>query len=275
MKWVNTAKNNDKWWWCGSKCPWATQLKLSGWRCMCEEIGWWTSQLWGRCCVSVWRCRHWCSWTSIQREEAPTTCVQSGGGGVWGCSTSPCLELAVHWVRCRRGIPTTSYVVLTTGAFCTTPSHSDRGRSEVCQQLRGESSTFELPEEEEPLLGLLHQVGCVCVWTKWGQMYCGCPGTWCLPTLHLLPVDVQKGMFHPPESPDFHSDLLGRAGVHHKVVAWAPSCQVLDLLSSVSNMRPTAVVSSANLTTTLVGGSGSAVMAEQVQRGDFIFYAKS
>lgn len=198
-----------------------------------------------------------------------------GGGGVWGCSTSPCLELAVHWVRCRRGIPTTSYVVLTTGAFCTTPSHSDRGRSEVCQQLRGESSTFELPEEEEPLLGLLHQVGCVCVWTKWGQMYCGCPGTWCLPTLHLLPVDVQKGMFHPPESPDFHSDLLGRAGVHHKVVAWAPSCQVLDLLSSVSNMRPTAVVSSANLTTTLVGGSGSAVMAEQVQRGDFIFYAKS
>ncbi|KAI3368075.1 hypothetical protein L3Q82_026898, partial [Scortum barcoo] len=32
---------------------------------------------------------------------------------------------------------------------------------EVCQELRGESSTFQLPEEEESLLSLLYQVSCV------------------------------------------------------------------------------------------------------------------
>ncbi|KAI3376631.1 hypothetical protein L3Q82_017067 [Scortum barcoo] len=35
------------------------------------------------------------------------------------------------------------------------------GPVEVCQELRGESSTFQLPEEEESLLSLLYQVSCV------------------------------------------------------------------------------------------------------------------
>lgn len=43
------------------------------------------------------------------------------------------------------------------------------GYVELCQKLSRESNPFELPEEEEPLLGLLHQVGCM-----WGPSEIGC-----------------------------------------------------------------------------------------------------
>ncbi|KAI3355628.1 hypothetical protein L3Q82_017917, partial [Scortum barcoo] len=88
---------------------------------------------------------------------------------------------------------------------------------EVCQELRGESSTFQLPEEEESLLILLYQVSCV---HGPGQVRCDVDAQELdiVDTLNCFPVDEERSVLCPPGPPVVHYDLLGLAGVQNKVV---------------------------------------------------------
>ncbi|KAI3351323.1 hypothetical protein L3Q82_005869 [Scortum barcoo] len=63
--------------------------------------------------------------------------------------------------------------------------------AEVCQELRGESSTFQLPEEEESLLSLLYQVSCV---HGPGQVRCDVDAQELdiVDTLNCFPVDEER-----------------------------------------------------------------------------------
>ncbi|KAI3354896.1 hypothetical protein L3Q82_004692 [Scortum barcoo] len=103
---------------------------------------------------------------------------------------------------------------------------------EVCQELRGESSTFQLPEEEESLLSLLYQVSCV---HGPGQVRCDVDAQELdiVDTLNCFPVDEERSVLCPLGPPVVHYDLLGLAGVQNKVVVRAPLSKVLDLLSVV------------------------------------------
>ncbi|KAI3363464.1 hypothetical protein L3Q82_012077 [Scortum barcoo] len=87
---------------------------------------------------------------------------------------------------------------------------------EVCQELRGESSTFQLPEEEESLLSLLYQVSCV---HGPGQVRCDVDVQELdiVDTLNCFPVDEERSVLCPPGPPVVHYDLLGLAGVQNKL----------------------------------------------------------
>ncbi|KAI3365406.1 hypothetical protein L3Q82_010489 [Scortum barcoo] len=100
------------------------------------------------------------------------------------------------------------------------------------RELRGESSTFQLPEEEESLLSLLYQVSCV---HGPGQVRCDVDAQELdiVDTLNCFPVDEERSVLCPPGPPVVHYDLLGLAGVQNKVVVRAPLSKVLDLLSVV------------------------------------------
>ncbi|KAI3352056.1 hypothetical protein L3Q82_020871 [Scortum barcoo] len=78
----------------------------------------------------------------------------------------------------------------------------------VCQELRGESSTFQLPEEEESLLSLLYQVSCV---HGPGQVRCDVDAQELdiVDTLNCFPVDEERSVLCPPGPPVVHYDLLG------------------------------------------------------------------
>ncbi|KAI3365762.1 hypothetical protein L3Q82_000706 [Scortum barcoo] len=80
------------------------------------------------------------------------------------------------------------------------------GPVEVCQELRGESSTFQLPEEEESLLSLLYQVSCV---HGPGQVRCDVDAQELdiVDTLNCFPVDEERSVLCPPGPPVVHYDL--------------------------------------------------------------------
>ncbi|KAI3376793.1 hypothetical protein L3Q82_000384 [Scortum barcoo] len=90
------------------------------------------------------------------------------------------------------------------------------GPFKVCQELRGESSMFQLPEEEESLLSLLYQVSCV---HGPGQVRCDVDAQELdiVDTLNCFPVDEERSVLCPPGPPVVHYDLLGLAGVQNKV----------------------------------------------------------
>ena len=68
------------------------------------------------------------------------------------------------------------------------------GSAEVCQKLRGESSPFQLPQEEEPSLGLLHQVGYV---HGPSEVRCDVDAQELdvVHPLHLPPMNAERGVF--------------------------------------------------------------------------------
>lgn len=90
------------------------------------------------------------------------------------------------------------------------------GSEKVGQNLRRESSNCELPEEEASLLGLLHQVECMC---GPSEVRCTVHDQECdvVHQLYLLPMNEKRGVLHPPRSPEVHNDLLGLGGVQDKV----------------------------------------------------------
>lgn len=51
------------------------------------------------------------------------------------------------------------------------------------------------------------------------------------PSTVSLPVNVNRGVIYPPETSKVHNGLLDLAGVQEKIIARAPTYQVLDLLS--------------------------------------------
>ena len=73
-------------------------------------------------------------------------------------------------------------------------------------------------------------------------------------TLNLRPVDTDGGVC-ATFLPEVHNELFGLLGVESQVVVGAPLRQVLDLFPvgqlMLPLMRPTTVVSSANLTMVL------------------------
>ncbi|KAI3369818.1 hypothetical protein L3Q82_024642 [Scortum barcoo] len=101
------------------------------------------------------------------------------------------------------------------GAGIETSKKKQPTPSSVCQELRGESSTFQLPEEEESLLSLLYQVSCV---HGPGQVRCDVDAQELdiVDTLNCFPVDEERSVLCPPGPPVVHYDLLGLAGVQNK-----------------------------------------------------------
>ncbi|KAI3367123.1 hypothetical protein L3Q82_008193 [Scortum barcoo] len=83
------------------------------------------------------------------------------------------------------------------------------------QELRGESSMFQLPEEEESLLSLLYQVSCV---HGPGQVRCDVDAQELdiVDTLNCFPVDEERSVLCPPGPPVVHYDLFGLAGVQEQ-----------------------------------------------------------
>ena len=67
-----------------------------------------------------------------------------------------------------------------------------------------------------------------------------------LDPLHYSPVDENGGVFGPL-FPVVHDQLLGLADVEEEVAVLVPHYQVSDLLAIGCVIRPTAVMSSANL----------------------------
>ncbi|KAI3368543.1 hypothetical protein L3Q82_025551 [Scortum barcoo] len=89
--------------------------------------------------------------------------------------------------------------------MCSCPYHTAALRQrmlsvEVCQELRGESSTFQLPEEEESLLSLLYQVSCV---HGPGEVRCDVDVQELdtVDTLNCFPVDEERSVLCPPGPP--------------------------------------------------------------------------
>lgn len=125
-------------------------------------MGWSLSQLWGRSCVWVCLCECWCSWTSFQREEAQTI------GGL----RSAAIRQALIWTRLSyivgSGLPTIPCAVFTTRAKSFLSAIPLRQRMlSIVALLKfvrrwGESPVPLSFLGKKSLLGLLHQVGCVC-----------------------------------------------------------------------------------------------------------------
>ncbi|KAI3353475.1 hypothetical protein L3Q82_020003, partial [Scortum barcoo] len=108
-------------------------------------------------------------------------------------------------------LPSGKRLSMTSGAdmsaFMKAASVPEPVNHEVCQELRGESSTFQLPEEEESLLSLLYQVSCV---HGPGQVRCDVDAQELdiVDTLNCFPVDEERSVLCPPGPPIVHCDLL-------------------------------------------------------------------
>lgn len=97
---------------------------------------------------------------------------------------------------------------------------------EACKQLRWESSSFQRPEKEEQLLGLLHSVGGA---LSPGEVT-GDPSVWDL--YALFSASHRLGLVHS-SCPTCYP--FGVADVQDKVKLLTPMCQISDLFSVVSS----------------------------------------